>query len=377
VLRKLSWALGASSAVTVLLAAPVWACAGLVTASGNVKVLRTATLAAYHDGVEHYITSFQFAGGGAEFGSLVPLPGIPSKIERGGDWTLQRLQREVQPQVSGGATASAADSGAGASAPAEELAHERIDALDLTVLRGGAPAIAEWARSHGFSLSPDAPEVLDYYAVRSPIFLAAVFDAGSADERGQQVGEGTPVHLTIPTDNPWVPLRILSLGRPDDELIDADVFLLTDEVPNLLPGPGTGLSLQGSEPASDQLLADLRADKGMEWVPKRSHLSYLRLQEAASQVRYDLAIEADGNGRPSAVAAGLVPPPTPTTTTSTSAPPSPPVVDSNELARDIAAFDVPEREEESDRRPWLLVGIAVIALPATASLLARQVRARR
>ena len=376
-LRKLSWALGASSAVTVLLAAPVWACAGLVTASGNVKVLRTATLAAYHDGVEHYITSFQFAGGGAEFGSLVPLPGIPSKIERGGDWTLQRLQREVQPQVSGGATASAADSGAGASAPAEELAHERIDALDLTVLRGGAPAIAEWARSHGFSLSPDAPEVLDYYAVRSPIFLAAVFDAGSADERGQQVGEGTPVHLTIPTDNPWVPLRILSLGRPDDELIDADVFLLTDEVPNLLPGPGTGLSLQGSEPASDQLLADLRADKGMEWVPKRSHLSYLRLQEAASQVRYDLAIEADGNGRPSAVAAGLVPPPTPTTTTSTSAPPSPPVVDSNELARDIAAFDVPEREEESDRRPWLLVGIAVIALPATASLLARQVRARR
>jgi hypothetical protein len=375
-LRKLAWAVGVLPAVAVLFAAPVWACAGLVTASGNVKVLRTATLAAYHDGVEHYITSFEFAGGGAEFGSLVPLPGIPTKIERGGDWTLQRLQREVQPPSSGGGTASATDA-ARTSAPAEELAHERIDALDLTVLRGGAPAIAEWAGSHGFSLSPDAPEVLDYYAVRSPIFLAAVFDAGSADERGQQVGEGTPVHLTIPTDNPWVPLRILSLGRPDDELIDADVFLLTDDIPNLLPGPGAGLSLQRSTPASAQLLDDLRADKGMEWVPRRSHLSYLRLQEAASQIRYDLAVEADGDGRPSAVAAGLVAPTPPATTTSTTAP-SPTTTDivGGERVHDIAAFDVPE-QDEPDRRPWLLVGVALIALPGAASLLARRLRVRR
>ena len=75
---------------------------------------------------------------------------------------------------------------------------------------GAAPTrSARWATEHGFRLPPDAPEVLDFYAARSPIFLAAVFDADAAAERGQAVGDGTPVHITIPTDNPWVPLRIL------------------------------------------------------------------------------------------------------------------------------------------------------------------------
>ena len=56
----------------------------------------------------------------------------------------------------------------------------RIDALDITVLRGGRDAVGQWATDHGFRLPPDAPEVLDFYAARSPIFLAAVFDADAA-----------------------------------------------------------------------------------------------------------------------------------------------------------------------------------------------------
>src|SRR2546425_8997591 len=47
-----------AAAIAALLAAgPAWACAGLVTAGGNVRLLRTATLAAYHRGVEHYVTA--------------------------------------------------------------------------------------------------------------------------------------------------------------------------------------------------------------------------------------------------------------------------------------------------------------------------------
>ena len=56
----------------------------------------------------------------------------------------------------------------------------RIDALDVTVLRGGSAEVGKWATDHGFRLPPDAPEVLDFYAARSPIFLAAVFDADAA-----------------------------------------------------------------------------------------------------------------------------------------------------------------------------------------------------
>src|SRR3972149_107728 len=85
--------------VLAIAAGPTLACGGLIGPNGAVNLLRTTTLAAYHDGVEHYVTAFQFAGGGGQFGSIVPLPGIPSEVVRGGDWTLQRLGRETAPPV--------------------------------------------------------------------------------------------------------------------------------------------------------------------------------------------------------------------------------------------------------------------------------------
>ena len=109
--------------------------------------------------------------------------------------------------------------------------------------------------------------MLDFYAERSPIFMAAVFDGSAAAERGQQVGDGTPVHLTIPTTNPWVPLRILGLGKQADDSIQADVYLLTDDEPALLPFDDPGLALAHSKRANDLLLDDLRSDEGMGWVP--------------------------------------------------------------------------------------------------------------
>ena len=39
----------------------------------------------------------------------------------------------------------------------------------------------------------------------------------------------------IPTPNPWVPLRILTLGRNQADLVQADVYLLTDREPATLP----------------------------------------------------------------------------------------------------------------------------------------------
>ena len=90
-IRRAGAALGAALLVIALTAAPAFACGGLIGPNGAVNLLRTTTLAGYHDGEEHYITAFQFAGGGGAFGSLTPLPGIPSSVEKGGDWTLQRL----------------------------------------------------------------------------------------------------------------------------------------------------------------------------------------------------------------------------------------------------------------------------------------------
>src|SRR5260221_6437278 len=78
-------------------AAPAFACGGLIGPNGAVNLLRTTPFVGYHDGVEHYVTAFQFAGGGGKFGSLTPLPRVPSSVERGGAWTLQRLDPVTQP----------------------------------------------------------------------------------------------------------------------------------------------------------------------------------------------------------------------------------------------------------------------------------------
>jgi hypothetical protein len=303
--------LGLTTATLVAIAAPAWACGGLIAPNGAVGLVKTSTLAAYQDGVEHYVTQFEFAGAKGEFGSIVPLPGVPANVRKGGDWTLDRLAIEVQPPVLAFASAEgAADS---AARKVEVLEQKRIGALDVTILRGGGDAVGEWAEENGFSLPPDAPQVLDFYGDRSPVFMAAKFDATAAAERGLQVGEGTSIHLAIPTDDPWVPLRILSLGQGGQAIVEADVFLLTPSRPTLLPGPAgsdTGLVTDGmqllrDEEASPSLLADLRSDRGMAWLPAENvWFSYLKLREEASQLTYDLAMDVSG-GRPSAVDAGL------------------------------------------------------------------------
>ncbi len=298
------WAVPAVAATVGLglAAAPAVACGGLVGENGTIKLTRTTTLAAYHDGVERYVTSFEFSGTGKSVGSIVPLPDVPSKVERGGDWTLQRLEREVAPPVreafaNAALKASSADS-------VQVILSTKIDALDITVLKGGGAAVGRWATEHGFLLTPDAPEMLDFYARRSPIFMAARFDATRAARLGQNSGDGTPIMVTIPTQAPWVPLRILSLGLDTSKVVAADVFLLTDNRPKLLAG-GRGLSLDRNELANESLLTDLRSDKGMGWIPSHMWFTFLKLDVKAGALDYDLAIATKPDAVPSLTAAGV------------------------------------------------------------------------
>jgi len=355
-------------------AAPAGACAGLVTPGGNVQLVDTATLAAWSNGVEHYVTSFRFEGGGAEFGSIVPLPGVPSKVERGGDWTLQRLNRETHPVF---AALSAARDGVQVEADSAQVILETtIDALDITVLKGGGASVGKWAKDHGFQLTPDAPAVLDFYAARSPIFLAARFNAQAARDRGQAIGDGTPIHVTIPLARPWVPLRILGLGKAKADGIDADVYLLTPKRPALLPQAASGgYALVRSEAASTSLLDDLRSDKGMGWMPASMWLSYLRIGATASALHHDLAIEpVHWWIRPSAVAAGLVRPrpPAPPTTA------APPTTITSPTIPDLALFATPKIDGRlAAHHGPATAPFALLALLAVVSATVGVVRVRR
>src|SRR5438034_453667 len=164
--HRLALAATAALVAVFMLAGPAFACGGLIGPNGAVNLLRTSTFAGYHDGVEHYVTAFKFAGGGGKFGSIIPLPGIPTSVVRGGDWTLQRLIRETEP-IREFAVAAAASAAPTAAPTAEVILETKVDALDITVLKGGGAAVGQWATEHGFRLPPDAPEVLDFYANRS------------------------------------------------------------------------------------------------------------------------------------------------------------------------------------------------------------------
>jgi hypothetical protein len=302
-MRRFLFVMVISAAAGVMMAQPVLACGGLVAANGAVVLQRTTTLAAYHDGVEHYVTSFQYAGTQTEFGSIIPLPGVPTDVRRAGSWTLQRLERETHPPVF---AARGATTAALAAPSAQVLLQTTVDALDITVLSGGGDAVLTWVKDHGYAVSPDAPAMLDFYARRSPVFLAARFNAAKAQARQQRVGDGTPVQITIPTANPWVPLHILSLAKIAAAPVQADVYLLTDRAPALL-GLDTGVTVQASQPASDSLLADLRSDKDSGWIPQQSWLTFVGIDTPAGRLNHDLAIDPSGARQPSPVQAGYDP----------------------------------------------------------------------
>ena len=277
----------------VLVGGPAaYACGFLVSANGAVRLGRTTTFVAWEDGVERYITNFTFEGDVESFGSLIPLPARPTDVRRAGDWTLQRLQIEVNresPLLAFGAVKAIAEADG-----AQVILRTQIDSLDIVVLMGGADDVFTWVNDNGFDL-PDGPatdHMLDFYASRSPYFLAARFDAKLAEQDGFVSGDGIPVQITMPMERAWVPLHILHGATPDSSIINADVFLLTPDRPDLLYGEG--LEINVSEPASDLLLDDLRSDENMEWVPEEGWLTHLILETEAENLVYDLSIGVDG-----------------------------------------------------------------------------------
>jgi len=70
---------------------------GLVGENGTISTDTHDDPRAYHDGIERlrHVVRVQRPGQGSR--SIVPLPAVPSKWERAGDWTLQRAEREVAP----------------------------------------------------------------------------------------------------------------------------------------------------------------------------------------------------------------------------------------------------------------------------------------
>ena len=304
-LRKLLVAGGLTSlALALTQSIPAAACGALIAPNGSVRLTHAATLVAWHDGIEHYLTNFSYAGNVDNVGYIIPLPAVPTEpVKEGGDWTLQRLFRETHPaplelDFFAGRAASAA--------PAVDILQQvQVKALDITVLRGSGQAVADWASQNHFFLDPITRAHLVIYAKGSPIFLAARYDLARAHQQGLLIGDGTPVLITMKLAHPWIPLEVLAV---DGQQTQADLYVLTDNPLNTsllgavvgqsavgqeVPG-ARGFRLAFQEPMSTSLYRDLSTDKNMSWVRPDGWLSYLSLDAPGQQVTYDMSVTPMG-----------------------------------------------------------------------------------
>src|SRR6266700_3416062 len=282
-------------------ALPAFACGALVAPNGSVRLARATTLVAWHDGVERYLTSFSYQGNFSNLGWIVPLPAVPMNIEEGGAWTLQRLELESHPikQTFGALEATASSNSA------TVLQQVKIEALNITVIRGSGSQVLNWATNNSFFLNDETRAHLLAYAKGSPIFLAAKYDTSTAKARGLLQGDGTPLLITMKTAHIWVPLEVLAI---EGQQVQADLFLLTDQpvytndvasmvgqssVGSQVPGaPGFVVSFQ--EKLTPTLYHDLSTDRNMGWVSPDSWLTYLTLDAPEPTVTYDLGVSSKG-----------------------------------------------------------------------------------
>ena len=285
-------------------AGPAGACGGLIGENGSISLVRTSTLAAWHDGIEHYVTSFEFSGTGESVGSIIPLPGVPT------DGRAGRRVDAAAPPDRGAATRrgplrGTAGASVGRQRRARSSSRPTVDALDITVLAGGADEVGQWALDNGFFLTPDAPEVLDFYAaaerglprrqVRRRPRRRAGPDVRSGHARAHHDPDRAPVGAAA-HPRPRPPGRGPGAGRR------VPAHRRGARPPRRRRGPRPS---SAAWPPSDSLLFDLRTDRGMEWVPEDMWLTHLTLAESAQDLDYDLSVGAGGRG-PSARGAGLV-----------------------------------------------------------------------
>ena len=305
-MRRLLTAAAFPLALLALQATPALACGGLVAPDGDVHLDQATTFVAWHGGVEHYVTSFAYSGTATDVGWIVPLPVVPDGIEAAGKWTLQRLELAFNPPPP---DMKAAAAGGADSVVVEQV---QVEALDITVLKGSGQAVIDWCTHNGFALPTETKDHLLRYAHGSPVFMAARYNSFAAAARGMRSGDGVPLLITMHTRQLWVPLEVLA---NDNDAVNADLFLLTDEqlqpaqpVPLFSLPPfsigstdsvdgAQGFTIAGSRPLDAQLYSDLSSDRNMSWMPSTGWLTYLQLRASSESVTYDLGVAGDGRIR--------------------------------------------------------------------------------
>lgn len=297
-MRRMTTVAAGMTLLLVVMSPAALACGFLVAENGAIRLdTFTAASVLTEEGDAHYVTAFSFNGSPESFGAVIPLPDIPYEVEKAPGWFLQRLVIETTPPtpVADGFAEVAAEAGA------EVIAEYEVDSLDITILRGGGADVLAWADDNGFDLGvadgdpedlSDAVAMLEFYAERSPIFAAIRFDNERAIEQELQSGEGTPVRFSFhDQDQAWIPVKVLGFDKPGEEIVVADLFLMTPGQPTVLGGlvPGTDITFQRAYGPGSDLVFDLTDDERAEWIPTSFTLTRVDVRTEQRLLEWDIA----------------------------------------------------------------------------------------
>jgi len=157
--------------------------------------------------------------------------------------------------------------------------------------------VATGPAEHGFLLPPDSPRCSLLRPRAAPSSWPPLQRRGRCGSSHCHRRRHAPSNLTIPTPNPWLPLRILGLGQAPDAVDPSRLFLLTERA-TLRSSPLATTPVR-ARPVGERVgIADsptCGADKGMGGMPAVDVAQPLQDRSPARELKYDLAVDASAS----------------------------------------------------------------------------------
>ena len=166
--------------------------------------------------LETLVIQPEFSGTATEFGMVLPLPGRPEINEAPDDlftFLATYTGRHASGAVLGLATESVTQSGL----PEQSVVVvERKDVGDFEttlLVASDAQDLADWLNDRGFQFAETDVENFDYYVQKGGYYFAAMkvnMDEAEVGENGEIDGRLRPIEFVFPSEQPMLPLRIMS-----------------------------------------------------------------------------------------------------------------------------------------------------------------------
>jgi hypothetical protein len=160
---------------------------------------------------EHFIRSASFRGKGADFGFLVPTPGVPRLLsaKSSGFDSMARIT-DIPKAVRGGGGMAGGGFGGGATGSVEVVQEKEVGAYHAATLAADdAESLAKWLKENGYPSRPELTKWVGNY-VESGWYITA-FKISREPEAERTTIE--PVCISFSTQRPFYPYR-----EPNDEL---------------------------------------------------------------------------------------------------------------------------------------------------------------